>query len=59
MKGKPLELSETEQKIIIQYRKLTGMQPAIRKLLNIIEPAEQPQIINLQRKIPTAKSGQQ
>lgn len=56
---KPLELSETERKIIIQYRKLTWLQPSIRKLLDIIEPDEKPHLINLRNHFPTAQGGEQ
>lgn len=54
-----MELTETEQKIILQYRKITWIQPSIRKLLDVIETEPKPQLLNLRKEIPTAQGGQQ
>lgn len=59
MKTITMELTETEQKIILQYRKTPWIQPSIRKLLDIVETDPQPRLINLRKEIPTAQGGQQ
>ena len=59
MKTTTMELTETERKIILQYRKITWIQPSIRKLLDVIETEPKPQLLNLRKEIPTAQGGEQ
>lgn len=54
-----MELTETEKAIILQYRKLTWLQPSIKKLLDVVEPEERPRIINIRKHIPTANGAEQ
>lgn len=49
-----MEVTETERKIILSYRKNTRLQPAVRKLLDIIDTKSQPSILNLRKRIPEA-----
>lgn len=59
MKNEPLQLTETEKKIIAQYRKLTNLQPSIKKLLDIVETDNKPRISIISKHYPTATGGQQ
>ena len=49
-----MEVTETEKKIIISYRRNTLLQPSVRKLLDVIDTEPQPRIIELRRRIPAA-----
>lgn len=54
-----MEVSETERKIILSYRKNAWVQPDIRKLLDVVAPEDKPTVINLQKYITAQTNGTQ